>query len=212
MQPAASEITAHLDSKAANLLVKWRAQLINFGSVRLAEDGSFYFISGFHDGSYSPTISFGESNLNDGKFHMQKASSSGKAPKDTHFSLHPDGQTMLFRQGHKGPVLSERKIDWFPVTKPFNMLRLYSPPLTDCLMTPKNAGLIMPVPDIYDSSLGLVIDIFPRDTTQHNPHAQSVWINFGYSPHYMVRISLNYTSQRVPALLFWPEDNQLTLE
>ncbi len=204
-------ITASVAAKGSNLLVEWRGRLINFGFVRMAEDGSFYFTSGFHDGSYSSTIDFGTSNFKEGRFLVGPTTNTEPSAKDTHFSLHPQSQVMLLRRGHKGATLFERKIKWFPVTKPFHLLRLYSPPLTDCLPSQKVAGLRMPVPDEHEDSLELIIDIFPRGTKVHNPHTQSLWINFGFSPYYMARVTLNYSNQKTPALLFWPEDDLLEL-
>ena len=118
---------------------------------------------------------------------------------------------MHFREVYPGKILYERKINWFPVLKPFNLLFLYSPPLNACETTLKQSSFFTPVPDNYDNSILLKLDIFPRNTSQHNPIDNSLWIFWGYSPNYLVRVSFILINQKTDPLLYWPNDSELKL-
>src|SRR3989338_11441174 len=127
-----------------------------------------------------------------------------------HITLHPRKQRfqsiMHFRK-NAGEILETRRINWFPVTSPFNLLRLYSLPLDLCVSDKKQLSFFAPFPDDYTNSVQVKIDIFPRQTVEHFPNQQSVWIYWGYCPNYLVRISFNLLDQKTSALLYCPGDS-----
>ena len=118
---------------------------------------------------------------------------------------------MHFRENYPGKIIDERKINWFPVIKPFNLLYLYSPPLDQCFFSRKQTPFFSPISVDYKNSVQVKVDIFPRDTKTHYPNKNSIWIFWGYCPDYLVRISLNYINKRVPALIYWPLGSELKL-
>lgn len=202
------EILDKRDTRANRFLLSWRSTIIDCCSLNFTSDGSFYFSSSFHT---DLNIEFGVSRKQGNKLVHQEITSNEGNEAGIHFSLHPGGKVMHVKDNKSNKVLYRRKIDWFPVSKPFNLLRLFTPPMTECKPTKKTSGFIMDVPDKFESSLQLIVDIFPRNTKEHHPYKDSLWDNWGYCPHYLVRTSLLITNQKVPALIYWPDDNKLKL-
>ncbi|HCR35952.1 hypothetical protein A2130_00310 [Candidatus Woesebacteria bacterium GWC2_33_12] len=203
------EPVSKLDKKESRLGVNWRNKWINFCSVNFTEDGSFIFSSKFHNNK--EPIEVGTSRLVGQTLVNHKKEQNHIISNGCHISLHPEKQVMHFRENFPGKILYTRKFHWYPVDTPFNLLYLYSPPLDTCLADKKKCPFFTPIQDNYTSSIQLKIDLFPRDTQEHFPQKNSVWIFWGYCPRYLVRISFNLINQRVPALIYWPEDSELKL-
>ncbi|OGK25271.1 hypothetical protein A3A46_03580 [Candidatus Roizmanbacteria bacterium RIFCSPLOWO2_01_FULL_37_13] len=202
-------IVNKLDKKKAKLGVHWQNKWINFCSVNFTADGSFIFSSKFHNNK--KTIEVGTSRLINQTFINHKREHNHTISNGCHISLHPKKQVMHFRENFPGKILYVREFRWFPVNIPFNLLYLYTFPLDICFADKKKCHFFTPIQDHYTSSIQLKVDIFPRNTQKHFPNKNSVWIFWGYCPDYLVRVSFNLISQRVPALIYWPEDRELKL-
>jgi hypothetical protein len=204
------EVIAKKDGKKTRLGIHWRKKWINFCSVQFLKDGSLVFTSKFHNSA--PIINIGSARqIKEGFTLHTQTPEQHELDQGCHISLHPRGQSMHFRKNSGGKILHTRAIKWFPVVAPFNLLCLYSLPLDMCVFDNKQQNFFAPFPDEYTNSVQVVVDIFPRQTTEHFPHQQSVWIYWGYCPDYLVRITFNRLEQRTPALLYWPTDSNLTL-
>ena len=203
----APKILAKKDSKSVRILLDWRGKMINFGTLTFVEnDASLYFSSGFHT---DPTLELG---VLDTKILPAKLIPTDKKEivGGMHISLHGKGQVMHVRQNQEGEILYSREIEWYPVTKPFNLLNAFSPPLIRCQSTTRTAGLINKIPDHYEKSVQLKIDIFPRDTEDHFPE-KAIWENWGYCPDYLVRISIVLPNVNNPAIILWSSSSELKL-
>jgi len=201
-------IVKKIDEKETRLGVNWRDKWINFCSVNFTKDGSFIFSSKFHNGG---PIEIGSSELAKQTFVNHKKEQSHVVAGKCHISLHPEKQVMHFRENFPGKILCKREFTWFPVKVPFNLLYLYSPPLDMCLADNKKCPFFTPIPNNYTNSVQLKVDVFPRNTQEHFPNKNNIWIFWGYCPYYLVRISFNLINQRVQPLIYWPEDKILGL-
>jgi len=208
--PNKLDVVAKKDGKKIRLGVHWRKQWINFCTLKFLKDSSLIFSSKFHNST--PAIDIGSARQFKKGFalHTQVVDRHGVS-NGCHFTLHPRGQSMHLRKNLGGKILETRKINWFPVTTPFNLLYLYSLPLDICAPDSKEPNFFGPFPDDYTNSVQVAVDIFPRQTKEHSPYQQSVWIYWGYCPDYLVRISFNRLDQKTEALLHWPNDSRLSL-
>jgi hypothetical protein len=204
------EIVAKKDGKKTRLGIHWKNGWINFCSIQFLKDGSMVFSSKFHNSA--PNIDIGSARQFKEGFTLHTQSPERhELDNGCHITLHPKGQSMHLRKNSSGEILETRKINWFPVTVPFNLLTLYSLPLDLCPFDKRQPNFYAPFPDEYTNSVQVVVDVFPRQTTEHFPNQQSVWIYWGYCPDYFVRVSFNRLEQRTPALLYWPKDSNLSL-
>ncbi len=169
------------------------------------------FVSKFHsDKNLNSIVEFGRSIYKDNRFYNHMPEKIEQVNNGFHISLHPKRQVMHFRRHSPGQIIFKRNISWFPVVKPFHLLSLFTLPLELCKNTEKQTTFITPVDEKYKDSLFLKVDIFPRNTTEHQPYDKSIFV-LGYCPDYLVRASLMLAKQRTPALIYWPEDNILEL-
>lgn len=199
------------NTKGFRLVIKNGNKNIDLGNLEFKTDGSLIFISKFHsDKEYDSTVQFGTSRFKNNQFHTHIPEKSLSVKDGFHISLHPKSQKMHFRRHYPGEILYERSINWFPVNTPFNLLYLYTLPLDLCSQSKKKETFITPVDQKYNDSLLLKIDIFPRNTKEHFPYDNSIFV-IGYCPNYLVRVSLMLAKQRTAALLYWPEGNNLEL-
>ncbi len=202
-------------SKMMPITIKWGEKSIYLGEVEFLKDGSFIFESSLHSSKEAgATIEFGVSNFKDNKLRNSPVDNIKLIGSGHHVSLHPlkDDKpgVMHVREHSPGDILYRREIDWFPVVKPFNLLRLFTLPLDTCPVSQKKPTVITDVDPNYKDSLEMVIDIFPPDTEQHHPINKSAEI-WGVCPNYLVRVSIILAKQRTAALMYWPEDNKLEL-
>jgi hypothetical protein len=201
------------ESKKLPIVVAWGKQRIHIGELEFLKNGSLVFESRFHN--TGPTTEFGVSNLKDNRFSGHSLEKVVQVNRGFHITLHPPESSsrgvMHFREHHPGNILFRREIDWFPAVAPFNLIRLFTMPLDMCSFSPlKQVTIDTSIDHNYQDSLELVVDIFPLDTqTVHSyPNAVEVW---GHCPDYGVRLSIMLAKQRTPALLYWPEDDELSL-
>lgn len=202
-------------SKKMPIVIKWGEKRIYLGEAEFLKDGSLIFESSQHSSKEAgATIEFGVSNFKDSGFHNSPADNVKLAGSGHHISLHPPKDNKLgvmhMREHSPGNILYRREIDWFPVTKPFNLLRLFTLPLDVCPISQKVPTVITAVDPNYKDSLEVIIDIFPPDTEQHHPIDKSAEI-WGVCPNYLVRVSIALAKQRTAALIYWPEDSKLEL-
>lgn len=193
--------------RKARLGLNWNNGWIDFCSVDFKSDGTFIFVSKFHTGN----IEFGNAEIKDNSFHNQEKDNSLNIKNGCHISLHPKKQIMHLKENSLGKIIDKREINWFPVTKPFNLLYLFSPPLDQCIFSKKPTHFFSPISTNYKDSIQVKVDIFPRDTKVHYPNTNSIWIFWGYCPNYFVRISFNLINQRIQALIYWPLGSKLIL-
>lgn len=202
-------------SKKLPIVIKWGSKRIHLGEAEFLKNGSLVFESSLHSNKkVDSTIQFGTSNFKDGKFNNKASDSTFPIGSGFHASLHPRSggkpAAMHFREHYPGKIIDRREIDWFPVTKPFNLLRLYTLPLDLCPISQKQSTVITGIDTNYNDSLEIVVDIFPRETETHYPKAKSAEI-WGVCPNYLVRVSIILAKQRTPALIYWPIDDRLEL-
>jgi hypothetical protein len=202
-------IAATKTGKKVRLGVHWRGQWINFCSLGFLADGSLVFSSKFHNSSAQ--ISLGSAKLTDAGFTSLKEEVTHPVGKGFHVTLHPQAQAMHLRKHSPGNILFTRKLEWFPVSTPFNLLRLYSPPLPNSVGDTKSPHFFAPFPDEYENSIEVVIDVFPRDMKEHYPSVAREYMYWGYCPHYFVRVSFNKLAQKTPALIFIQAGSELKL-
>jgi len=203
------EVIKQIGKRKVRFVVSWNTKRINFCTMELMKDGSFIFSSAFHN--KDSKLEYGIAKSLDGQFVKHKCINFQDNPNGVHISLHPKDQKMHFRRNSPAGILFERKINWFPVTKPFNLLYLFSPPIDSCSSTNKKSPFNIPVPNKYKESIKVKVDIFPRETKEHNPSRDSIWYFWGICPNYLVRVSFLLYNRRVPALLFWPDSKKLSL-
>lgn len=203
-----NEIVAKVDKKDVRLGVHWNNIWINFCSLGFSGDNSFYFSSKFHT---QGSLEFGSAVLRDNHLFNQAPDQFHVIERGLHVSLHPKGQLIHVRDNQNKKILFSRKMEWFPVKAPFNLLVLYSPPLDICNPEKDKSDFYTQVPNSYKDSIQVRVDIFPKDTKEHHPFISSIWIFWGRCPAYLVRVSMNIIKQRTPVLLFWPNDSNLRL-
>lgn len=201
-------VIAKVDKKKLKLGVHWKDTWINFCSLSFTGDNSFYFSSKFHN---QGSLEFGPANLKKGRLLNQKPDQFHRLESGFHVSLHPKGQLIHAQDNRTKKILFRRKVDWFPVRQPFNLLLLYSPPLDCCQPEKDRADFCTEIPVGYRDSIQIRVDIFPRDIAKHHPYKDSIWIFWGKCPEYLVRVSMNLIKQRTPILLYWPADDKLCL-
>jgi len=208
------ETYIHKDSKNFRLVVKWGMENIDLGNIQFSKDGSLVLISKFHsDKNIGSAVECGTTRFKYNKFDSHTPEKSFPVENGFHISLHPGKSgcpKMHFRRHYPGEVLCERKFNWFPVEKPFNLLYFYTMPLDLCEKSEKKETFITPIDFNYKDSLLLKIDILPRDIKEHFPYNKSIYV-LGCCPNYFVRISVLLAKQRTVALLYWPEDEELKL-
>lgn len=204
------EVISKKDGKNLRILLEWRKKRINFGTLTFVEkDASLYFTSAFHNGPGATEIELGwlsTKELPENLFSKEVAENI----QGTHISLHGKGQVMHMRENNSGKILASRRLQWYPVFTPFNLLHVFSPPLVQCPETSRISGIINKIPDEYENSVKLKIDIFPRNTKIHQPE-MAIWENWGYSPNYFVRTSILLPKVNTPALILWPHNEDLSL-
>lgn len=200
-----SDVIKKISKKRVRLGLRWNDAFINFCTVVFTSDNTFIFTSGFHN--EKGALEIGTSRVFQGQFIGAQALETHQITNGCHISLHPREGVMHLRENPRGRVLSEKKFDWFPVGKPFQLLRLYSPPLDECPKSSKSSPFLAPIPTNYHDSILVTIDIFPRIAKQHFPNSQSVWIFWGFCPEYLVRASFILARRRTPAIICWPVDD-----
>ena len=193
----------------------WGNKHIYLGEAVFLEDGSLIFESSQHSSKeVGTTIEFGASNFKDNKFINKPTDNVRPTGSGHHISLHPPKEgkvgVMHMREHSPGDILYRREIDWFPVVKPFNLLRIFTLPLDLCPVSRKKPTIITGIDPNYKDSLEVIIDVFPHDTKQHNPIDKSAEV-WGFCPNYLVRVSIVLAKQRTAALMYWPEDSKLEL-
>lgn len=203
------------ESKKLPIVIAWGDRHIHIGSLELLKNGSLVVESTFHsDSSVGPTLEFGTSNFKDGKFHNHGADKTVPVGKGFHITLHPaDGPnkaTMHFREHYPGAILFRREIEWFPVETAFNLARFYTMPLDLCATSEKHVTVETAVDPNHKDSLEWTVDVFPLDVKEAKPYKNSIEI-WGHCPNYRVRVSIMLAKQRTAALVYWPEDSELTL-
>lgn len=203
------------ESKKLPVVIEWGSKNIHIGDLEFLKDGSFVLKSSCHnDTGVGPTLQFGTSNLKDGKFHNRDADKTVEIKKGFHITLHPIANTkpaaMHFREHYPGPILFRREIEWFPVKTAFNLVRLYTMPLDVCATSQKKATVETAIDPNYSESLEWVVDIFPVDVKTASPYPNCIEV-WGHCPDYRVRVSIMLAKQRTAALVYWPEDSELTL-
>lgn len=202
-------------SKKLPIVIKWGDERIYLGEAEFLKDGSFIFESSLHSSKeVGATVEFGTSNFKDSKFTNSPPDNTRAVGTGFHISLHPPKDdkrgVMHLREHYPGVILYRREIDWFPVTKPFHLLRVFTLPLELCPTSQKRPTVITAIDPNYTDSLEMVVDIFPRNTEEHHPIAGSAEI-WGVCPDYLVRVSIALAKQRTPALIYWPADDRIEL-
>lgn len=202
-------------SKRMPLVIKWGEQSIYFGLIEFLGDGSLIFKTDSHSSKNANLIvELGASHLANGEFANLPADKLQTIGKGLHISLHPPTQSqpgvMHFRENAPGRVLSQRHLEWFPVTQPFKLLHLFTLPLDMYPSTAKDVTIKNTMDPSYRDSLEIILDIFPRDTKTAHPFLNSfeVW---GHCPFYLVRISILQARSRTPEIIYWPDDDRLEL-
>jgi len=203
------------ESKKLPIVVAWGKKRVHIGELEFLKNGSLVFESRFHsDDRVGPTIEFGTSNFKDSKFHNRGTDKIANVNRGFHVTLHPaegaNSAAMHFREHYPGDILFRREIDWFPVKTPFNLVRLFTMPLDTCSISQKQVSIETAIDPTYKDSLELVVDIFPRDTKTAVPYKNSAEA-WGHCPNYRVRLSIMLAKQRTSALIYWPEDDRLSL-
>ena len=203
------------NSKKLPIVVGWGDKRIHLGELEFLKNGALVFESRLHnDASIGTITEFGKSNFKDNKFHNSDADQIVSLGRGFHVTLHPPEGTkpaaMHYREHYPGDVLFRREIDWFPVKTAFNLLRLYTMPLDMCPSSEKQVTIEKGIDPNYKHSLELVVDVFPRDVKSAHPYPEcaEAW---GHCPQYRVRLSMMLAKQRTPALIYWPEDSELSL-
>lgn len=210
-----AEQTIMRKSKKLPLVVAWGGKQIHIGDLEFLKDGSLVVKSTFHnDSSVGPVLEFGTSNFKDNKFHNRSADKTVPVSKGFHITLHPASgdsvAAMHFREHYPGPILFRREIEWFPVATAFNLVRLFTMPLDVCAASQKKVTVETAIDPNYNDSLEWVVDVFPSDVKTANPYPNCIEI-WGFCPDYRVRVSIMLAKQRTAALVYWPEDKELTL-
>lgn len=203
------------ESKKFPIVIAWGTKHIHLGDLEFLKNGSLVLKSTLHnDKNVSPIIEFGTSNYKDGQFNNRSADQAALIGKGFHITLHPADNTHLaamhFREHSPGPILFRREITWFPVSIAFNLASLFTMPLDRCSISQKKVTVETAIDPNYIDSLEWVVDIFPKDIKVAAPYSNSVEI-WGHCPDYRVRVSIMFAKQRTPALIYWPEDSELTL-
>lgn len=142
------KIVKKYDKRKARLGINWNNGWIDFCSVDFKSDGTFIFVSKFHSGN----IEFGNAKLENNSFQNQEKDNTISIKNGCHISLHPQKQIMHFRENYPGKIIDERKINWFPVTKAFNLLYLFSPPLDQCTFSDKPTPFFSPISTTYKTA------------------------------------------------------------
>lgn len=200
-----TDIIKQISQKQVRLGLLWNNSFINFCTIGFTGDNTLIFASKFHkkDG----LIEIGTSTAYQSRLIGQKDIDKYEIKNGFHVSLHPQGQVMHLRENPQGKVLSEKKFNWFPVRKPFHLLSLFSPPLDECVKSRKPTPFLAPVPQGYEDSILLKVDVFPINATQHIPYTTSIWMFWGHCPEYWVRVSFILTNQRGSPIIYWPIDD-----
>ncbi len=201
--------------KVLPLIIDWGDKRIYIGELQFLGNGSLVFESAFHsDKNVGQNTEFGTSTFKEGKFRDHTSDTKVDVNTGFHVSLHPPADdksgVMHFREHYPGKVLFQRTIDWFPVTVPFNLLRVFTLPLDMCVSSQKQTAPIARVDPNYKDSLEVIIDIFPKEAQEHYPYPASIE-TWGTCPDYLVRVSVVLAKQRTAALVYWPVDNELKL-
>jgi hypothetical protein len=202
------EVIGKTDKKCIRLGIHWSNSWINCCSSGFSSDNSFYFSSKFHS---QGELKFGYSILKNNHLFDQQPDQYHLVKSGFHVSLHPRGQFMHVKDNREKKILYKRDVDWYPVSAPFNLLILYSPPLDLCKSEKDKSDFYTQIPSSYKDSIQIRVDIFPRATKEHHPFVSSIWIFWGRCPDYLVRISMNLIKKRTPALLYWPVGSDLKL-
>lgn len=203
------------DSKKLPIVVAWGNNHVHIGDLEFLKDGSLVVKSTLHnDSSVGPVLEFGTSNFKDNKFHNRRADKTVAVNKGFHITLHPTAgnsvAAMHFREHSPGPILFRREIEWFPVKAAFNLLRLFTMPLDTCVASNKKITVETAIDPNYNDSLEWVVDILPPDVKTASPYQNCIEI-WGHCQDYRVRVSIMLAKQRTAALVYWPEDKELTL-
>lgn len=203
------------NGKRFPLIIEWGENRIYLGELQFLGDGSLTFESVFHsDKSVGENIEFGTSTLKENRFRDHATDTSASVGTGFHISLHPPKDdkpgVMHFREHNPGKILFRREIDWFPVAKAFNLVRVFTLPLDMCTDTQKRTAPLAKVDSNYKDSLEMIIDVFPKEVQEHYPYSQSIE-TWGYCPHYLVRVSVVLAKQRTAALVYWPVNSELKL-
>lgn len=192
-------------SKYARFQLEWRGNRIDFAKVEFREDGTFVFISSFHnDLETNPKMEIGDLKKIQDKFYHVKTRISGNSSSGMHISLHPREQVMLYGNNKK---VDRREITWFPVNKPFNLLYSFSPPIDTCKTSRKKSEMFFQIPTDYKDSVAMKLDIYPHAPQVEVPYG----VRWGYCPNYLVKASFALINQRTYAIIAWPIDNVLEL-
>jgi hypothetical protein len=208
MQQASFSNESAINKKRVKLGIHWKEKWIHFCNIKFLSDASLVFSSNFHNSAND--IECGSAISKDNFFINNLVENSRDIEGGFHVTLHPRDNVMWLRKS-SGEIPERREFLWFPVTKPFNFLYFYSPPLETCSSSTKSPDFFTPISDLYTNSLLMKIDIFPRFTENQNSYTNILWTWWGWCPEYLVRASLISVDQKTPAMLYWQNDSCLDL-
>jgi hypothetical protein len=208
MQEDAIKITGQRNNRKVRILLLWRDTYINLATYEFRTDGSLVFSSAFHNITDMP-IEEGNATLQEDKFTLSLPDTL-KQRNGIHLSLHPRSQVAHLREHEGGPILISRKFQWFPVTQPFNLFYLYTPPMNLCKPSSRRSHLSISVPNKYEGSLLIKADIFPENIKTFQVKDVFAVIP-GFSPLYNVLLTFRMVDQIVDPILLFPTDSRLIL-
>lgn len=196
-----------IEKQNIRLLLGWRGKLYKFATIERKRDDSLEFFPSSHNKSTEP-IEFGKTQLEQNKFNLNDIEKIQYSIHTLHLSLHPKKQVLHVRENYPGNIIHSRSIQWYPVTKAFNILQFYSLPIDLSEETVKK-GLIIKVPDEYTDSIGMIVNLYPPKTTHVISYENMIDEVHGIWPNYQVHATFFLTNQRTPATLIWSEESFL---
>lgn len=190
--------------------LSWRGNNYRIASASWSMEGLFVFRSAFHKGSKTP-IMWGYANFKDNKFNLSESTTQAY-PNDLHVTLHPPDKThdgKMHVRATNEEILPENKrhIDWFPVTKPFNLLHFYTPPIDTMPQYSGKLDFLITIPDEIPNSVVVRIDILPPSKMIPLPAATLI----ANTPHFLAIMSFFASTDRLEATILWPTSPELSL-
>jgi hypothetical protein len=181
---------------------------IRLGTFKIGKDHSIYFSSSLlNNREKYPFVKRGVL-----KAEIFTAETESANTGDLHISLHPSGKAHMREQG-SSIDWETKSISWFPVKQPIHLLKIHTPPVDECALTPPRTKARIEIPTDYMDSIELHVYVLPFEGTSLPILAK------GEEP-FMVgirdgsfRVAFNYRllHKRVPAGIFWPRLSDLTI-
>lgn len=174
-------------------------------------DGLFAFRSIFHQKNNLPIL-WGYANIKNNNFNLSLANKK-EYEDDLHVTLHPpdkkhDGEMHVRSTNKEILDQNRRRIDWFPVKKPFNLFHFYTPPIDSLTPYQNKLDFSVIIPDEQIGSIVVRVDIVPPNIGVTVPPGSLV----AYTPHFIAIMGFFVSPDRLSATIIWPAGSDLSLD